>query len=358
METLLFVCVGSETLTWSRCTTKAIFGKSLKHKAWSQTKIIYCPNPETVIPLTKSESNDYYFYSTSYDLFGIFIWIALFALRLVLQTFWKDYPGYPYWKNPGSRFPIFQTAVRSKTWKSTWHTDQMWGTWGTRIFDAFVWAYGMTLTTGCLSSIKRLKSAERTLYVLLFHVLHCVSVSPCCSLSALILFFLSAITAHEGPLWAPEAWDHSAYHNKEKTSHICKWAPASWTGFLNKLFSRGKGSLLFWVPSAKQCGLRARCVIQSNLITLSQYFKGWSRHHPLSSLMQVLCVYLQIFSKWDPEDFFHHQLLWDAGDLLIITLTCFLSKFFLGGYFLLVFPSWELISQSAKCLTLSLYTTI
>lgn len=176
-------------------------------------------------------------------------------------------------KNPGRkpRFSIFQTAVRSKTWKSTQHTDQMWGTWGTRVFDAFVVIfspYGETFTTGRLSGIKRLKSAERTFYVLFFPVLHCVSVSPCCSLSALILFFLSAITAHEGPLWAPGAWDHCAYHNKEKTSHICKWAPASWTGFLNKHFSRGKGSLLFWVPSAKQCGLRARCVIQSNLIRL------------------------------------------------------------------------------------------
>lgn len=57
---------------------------------------------------------------------------------------------------------------------------------------------------------------------------------------------IAAATAHEGTLWALVAWDHCACHNKEKTAHICKWAPASWTGFLKQASKPERGCWFLW----------------------------------------------------------------------------------------------------------------
>lgn len=111
------------------------------------------------------------------------------------------------------------------------------------------------LTTGCLSDIKRLKSAERTL-CLLFLVLHCVFVFPHCSLSSLIPFFLSTITARKGLLWAPGAWEHCAFHNKAETSHICKMGPCQLDRFFKQVFQQGEWTLLLWISEASSVGWR------------------------------------------------------------------------------------------------------
>lgn len=134
-----------------------------------------------------------------------------------------------------------------------------------------VWAYGETLTTGCLSDIKRLKSAERTL-CLLFLVLHSVFVFLCCSLPSLIPFFLSVIAAFKGLLWAPGAWDHCAFHNKDKTSHVCKMGSSQLDRFFKQAFQQGKGSPLLWISEASSTGWGRNWIIQSDLIRVSQCF--------------------------------------------------------------------------------------
>lgn len=117
-----------------------------------------------------------------------------------------------------------------------------------------VQSHGETLTTGCLSDIKRLKSAEMRLCLFL-PVLHCVL---CFCVSSLFTVIFNPF------LFFPPSQPMKILcellvigiillcHNKEKTSHICKWALASWTGFLNKHVSRGKDVLLFWISAANR----------------------------------------------------------------------------------------------------------
>lgn len=92
-------------------------------------------------------------------------------------------------------------------------------------------AYGKTLTTACLSDMKRLKSAERTL-CLFFAVLHCVS-----SLSSLILFFTPS-QPMKVPCELPMLGIICTHHNKEKHPTFVKLALASWTGFLKQVFQQ------------------------------------------------------------------------------------------------------------------------
>lgn len=164
--------------------------------------------------------------------------------------------------------------------------------WCFCVYFVPVRAYGETLTTGCLSDMKRLKSAERTL-CLFFPVLHCVSVLPRCSRSSLIPFFLHAITAYEGPLWVPGARDHCAHNNKEKTSHICKLALASWTGFLKQVFQRWERKSALLNLGSQQRGLRAKRVIQSDLIRFSQCFTQLTPSSKLSDA-NPLCLFTDL----------------------------------------------------------------
>lgn len=116
----------------------------LVNRTWSQTKM-KCQSsskPRSTFPLKKITVRAMIIISTV----QVMIYLAyLFELLYLLWGwFYKSFEKITLViltrKNPGRkpRFSIFQTAVRSKTWKSTQHTDQMWGTWGTRVFDAFV----------------------------------------------------------------------------------------------------------------------------------------------------------------------------------------------------------------------------
>lgn len=184
-------------------------------------------------------------------------------------------------------------------------------------------AYGDTLTTGCLSNMNRLKSPERTL-CLFFPVL---SVFPPCSLSSLILFFLSAITPHEGPLWDPGVWNHFAYHNRERTSHICKLALASWTGF--QVFQQGERKSALQNLSSQQRGLRVKCMTQSDLIRFLQSFTQLTPSSKISDA-SPLCLFtdLKCWVRSHKDVLSFRRYLWAVRDLLIITLICFFSKFF------------------------------
>lgn len=110
-------------------------------------------------------------------------------------------------KNPSRNLPPLETAVGSKSWKRTWNTDQMWGTWGTTVFDAFVQscfpvqAYSM----GSFWKHETKISWEN------FGV--CSSV-----------FNPSFSPPPQPMLAAANAWDHFSHHNKEKTSHYSKVA--------------------------------------------------------------------------------------------------------------------------------------
>lgn len=64
-------------------------------------------------------------------------------------------------------------------------------------------------------------------------------------------------------------------HNKEKTSHVCKWALASWTGFLNKRFSGGRRKAAPLNLRGQHCGPRVKWVIQSDLIRFYNVSHCW-----------------------------------------------------------------------------------
>lgn len=101
-------------------------------------------------------------------------------------------------------------------------------------------------------------------------------VFPCCSLSSLIPFYSSAITAPMKVSCELQALRIiQLSHNKEKTSHICKWALASWTGFLNKRYSGGRRKAAPPNLCGQHCGPRVKWVIQSDLIRFYDVLHCW-----------------------------------------------------------------------------------